>query len=127
MSDRVYRETEPEPSGYVAPCGLMGEAGRRCNCSLCAAAGANTIDWQSMTPDEVKAKMNELAAVAAGLSEEELNRRLEAGADPDECSRCGGSGGGPDIPLRCPACRGTGLAPHARHLVEPDPDDDIPW
>jgi len=32
--------------------------------------------------------------------------------DEDEeeatCSRCGGSGGGEDDALRCPACRGTG-------------------
>lgn len=34
--------------------------------------------------------------------------------DPDDCSTCGGSGGGPDIPLRCTACGGSGRAPHAR-------------
>lgn len=29
-------------------------------------------------------------------------------APPEECSRCGGSGGGPDRALKCPACGGSG-------------------
>lgn len=44
-------------------------------------------------------------------SDEELRRDILAGADPDDCPTCGGSGGGPDAPLRCTACRGTGRRP----------------
>jgi hypothetical protein len=28
----------------------------------------------------------------------------------EECGNCGGSGGGPDVALRCPGCRGTGTS-----------------
>jgi hypothetical protein len=41
--------------------------------------------------------------------EPELTERERAGADPDECGRCGGSGGGLDAALKCPSCHGSGL------------------
>ena len=36
-----------------------------------------------------------------GLGDEDLR---------EECGNCGGSGGGPDVALRCPDCRGTGTS-----------------
>jgi len=34
----------------------------------------------------------------------------DCNADPElECGICGGSGGGPDGPTRCPSCRGSGI------------------
>lgn len=57
------------------------------------------------------------------LSERERQRAQRAAGGID-CSRCGGSGGGPDRALKCPACRGTGIVPGSDDDPRPyEPDD----
>jgi len=69
------------------------------------------------TPPEVRPakrvrvyRETEPTPFAVFSDDDELERALRAGCDPDMCARCGGSGGGPDVALRCPACRGTGYS-----------------
>lgn len=107
--DCVYRETEPVP----------------------IASGLDEIrpepPFTSTTPAETLEALEELTAdglrpcgCADGcpacegtrlIATNDRGRAILAGADPDDCPTCGGSGGGPDAPLRCTACRGTGRRP----------------
>lgn len=43
--------------------------------------------------------------------------------DNDDCSHCGGSGGGPDEALRCPYCTRGKTRRHRRHSSWLDLDD----
>lgn len=49
-------------------------------------------------------------AAAAWTSTVQTHVYRETEPTPLDCPTCGGSGGGPDRPTRCPHCRGTGLA-----------------
>ncbi len=128
---QLIRETVLREHGPVTPvdlCPVCGSSdheseGEHARCSECGFVW----DFTRITvldPDEL----------------DDRQRALLAGADPDDCSTCGGSGGGDHPGIRCVACGGTGRRPmsslddehdeaeYLADLAEDDYDeDDIPW
>lgn len=144
VQTRVYRETEPAPiltsaeetqliretvlreHGPITPvdlCPVCGSddhesEGEHARCSECGFLW----DFTRITvidPDEL----------------DDRQRALLAGADPEDCPTCGGSGGGDHPGIRCLSCGGSGQRrqgtlddeyDEAEYLADLD-EDDIPW
>ena len=108
MTGRMLSPDSPECNDndrfgpLFAPCVMCGSREERCSCpdGRCAEWGCTQPVWAPHT---------HCAEHDGGPWE-----------DSSDCTRCGGSGGGPDAALKCGKCNGSGVDPSYQ---APDPRD----